>query len=703
MKSAVPWFLAVLAALAAGCTDEGAAAPGDASTSSTPDTSDPKDVPTAATDALSDVSVPADVPDAGADVSMDAAMDATTVPEDAPTADAVPDASDGAADAAAIPDVGPPPVPCVSAAACDDGDACTVDDCNNGVCAHEPRTCDDSDPCTAPSCDPTSGCAFQVPESSPACCYEQVLMEVDFEDASTGGLFVADLAKNTDPPVLWQPDGQRAHSGSISLYFGLPEEHTYDNGMLVAASATTAPMMLPAGHRVSLTFWAYLSVETGKTWDVLSVSVVRSSGTVPVWAKGYETPLEEWTPVSLDLSAFAGEKVQVAFVFNSNDTTYNDGEGVYIDDIHLLSLCAPLECTADADCDDGVPCTDEACAAGTCTWTLSDNCCLTETDCYDGDACTIDVCDVVFGCSHTPLSNPLCCNTSTDCDDKIACTDDLCTGNECKHVVSATPGCCGKVTDCDDGDKCTIDKCDAYQCFNINTCCKDDAECDDGDDVCTIDACTEGACTFTPTGVDGCCPPVAASFDFDGGDPGWEMNNSAGAEQGFQIWAGAPLTKSAPGVLYYGDPVASNFDFGTTEGTALSPPITLQAYSEVSASFWVYMDTEGGDYFDVLSLELVNANEKAFPLWKKGYNLTTMSWHQVVVNLTAFQGQTVRLRFTFYTNDSYGNGGLGVLVDDLQVTSPCVPKSCAVDKDCDDGLPASTEQCMAGFCNYTLP
>jgi hypothetical protein len=35
---------------------------------------------------------------------------------------------------------------------CDDGDPCTVDECDNGTCTHTPVNCDDGDPCTIDEC-----------------------------------------------------------------------------------------------------------------------------------------------------------------------------------------------------------------------------------------------------------------------------------------------------------------------------------------------------------------------------------------------------------------------------------------------------------------------------------------------------------------------------------------------------------------------
>ena len=56
-----------------------------------------------------------------------------------------------------------PPGGCQSDADCDDDDACTTDVCDPGVsCLHVPiDSCVDGDPCTVDSCDPEIGCVFE--------------------------------------------------------------------------------------------------------------------------------------------------------------------------------------------------------------------------------------------------------------------------------------------------------------------------------------------------------------------------------------------------------------------------------------------------------------------------------------------------------------------------------------------------------------
>lgn len=98
-------------------------------------------------------------------------------------------------------------------------------------------------------------------------------------------------------------------------------------------------------------------------------------------------------------------------------------------------------------------------------------------DCDDGDPCTVDACNEGI-CSHLPTQGP--------CDDEDACTDsDLCLDGVCA----------GSPMGCDDGKPCTLDSCDpALGCFAVD----DPALCEDGN-PCTDHACTaSGGCTSTP-------------------------------------------------------------------------------------------------------------------------------------------------------------------------------------------------------------
>jgi len=155
------------------------------------------------------------------------------------------------------------------------------------------------------------------------------------------------------------------------------------------------------------------------------------------------------------------------------------------------------ECTLDSDCDDGLSCTADACAAGVCGHMPVHSACgdglfcngveacapssaLSDPvtgcvggpapDCDDGMSCTIDRCDE---------ASDSCLNTADDsvCDDGLFCTGmEACApaapGHDARGCVA------GPAATCDDAIPCTTDSCSATSdtCEHVAS----DAICDDG-------------------------------------------------------------------------------------------------------------------------------------------------------------------------------------------------------------------------------
>ncbi len=175
--------------------------------------------------------------------------------------------------------------------------------------------------------------------------------------------------------------------------------------------------------------------------------------------------------------------------------------------------------TDDGTCDDGNPCTKDACGgADGCKYTNdsgqacdADGSVCTEKDqckdgkcvagaaktCDDGNPCTTDTCDPKKGCVYAPGSG-LPCNA----DDNPCTTNDLCKDGKCEA---------GAKKSCDSGDVCILGKCDlnggkckytskdGEVCNDGNPCSKDEKckgdvckgevlDCDDKN-TCTIDSC----------------------------------------------------------------------------------------------------------------------------------------------------------------------------------------------------------------------
>jgi hypothetical protein len=223
-------------------------------------------------------------------------------------------------------------------------------------------------------------------------------------------------------------------------------------------------------------------------------------------------------------------------------------------------------CRRDADCDDGIECTHDACGKDGCIFTPDD------TLCGDDAPCTIDVC-TLDGCAfvpdHTQCDDGVDCTDDScepdgclfepnefHCEDGIQCTVDACTPQGCTfepddglcyetpscEVLACDPGAgcvvISEPTPCDDGIECTFDGCDAAgQCYHepCDSLCNDADFCDgvercDADAgcvagppacqlglACSADTCSDPDQQCQHSAPAGCAPPVRLLVGDGGG------------------------------------------------------------------------------------------------------------------------------------------------------------------------------------------
>lgn len=203
-----------------------------------------------------------------------------------------------------------------------------------------------------------------------------------------------------------------------------------------------------------------------------------------------------------------------------------------------------IDCTTNAQCNDGHTCTSDTCAAGTCNHTELDNLCPDPLKCDGIDRCNPDNddADATTGCyaPGNPCEPRVCkeatyvegdpatctdCASNADCSDDITCTKDTCDGNTgfCAH--NEDDDLCPDTLFCNGDDRCDPEDSDAdangcvnglaflvnaagvvgYPCANAckesnNTCfdCTSNLECSDGIS-CTDDTCdgNTGDCTHS--------------------------------------------------------------------------------------------------------------------------------------------------------------------------------------------------------------
>jgi hypothetical protein len=605
---------------------------------------------------------------------------------------------------------------------CDDGDPCTDDSCDaltgcshapsvGVVCCEEDGDCADPGPCAVATC--SAGVCTKTAVAGVGCCEEAVWSE-SFDGGVAGGFSLGGSGA-----VGWTviPPGPKAPSPA--LYFGDPASGTYDFGTS-AGTATSPAVLLPLGVESALSFSARLDVEPAAGFDVLTVEILAPDGlAVPVWTKAVDLEaLDAWESYSLDLSGLAGTEIRVRFTFDTVDASWNDGGGVWVDDLAVTSTCAPRPCAAEgdcadrlvqiigscedgacayapnawtcgepADCDDGDACTEDDCTVGFCDAAPADGCCSGPEDCDDGDVCTMDLCLGGPGGACTWIEALECCAKVFDCDDGNPCTKDACPVplGLCAHTPVAS--CCVGHVECDDADPCTEDACLLGACVSLVSCCSGDGDCA-SEDPCRLGACEGGTCVWTFADSPACCNPVVAHWTFDSSLDGW----TPVASEGDVAWhLAASADDPADLVLAYASQDGVTYATGDVSSGAIeSPQIVPPLAGRLTFRLWLHNEFSGAASANlgVDEVRLVALPEGADPvvLWTSSASdrawwaeaadgtLAGPTWTLVgPLLLTELLGAPTVLRFEFDSKDAALNDFGGARIDDVEIQAPCAP------------------------------
>ncbi len=517
--------------------------------------------------------------------------------------------------------------PCETAASSpcgSDGEACTDDLCLGftnlsgfGVCEHAIITacaqpectqatvatdCPVTGVCDRPTC--TDGlCGFETlpPEQ---CCNRDSLLVAGFD---TGLDDFTVWTYQGDSPVHWQSSPWRSVSGGGSLYYGDGASRTFVSADYVFGEATSPVVEVPATGYSFLSFQLFLATEfddfVGEYYnpleaDLFTVHVVEDIGSAqdPLWTKLKLTPvwtshavrgttLQQFVPVGVDLTRWAGKKIRILLRFDPSDTEKNNYEGVYVDDLSIQhDPCVRRNCSSADDCF-----VDGVCKTGTCQ---------------------DQVCDV------TTVGPQGCCSVQTECDDGNGCTVDGCLQNACVHDPIEKPGCCIPAT--------------------------------------LYEEHFDAATTLPGFAVADLSTPGVG-----GAHVGWERVD----------WN----SRSDPGSMHFGNDVDYD-NGGVAKGTATTSAIVLPSVGTFGATFQLFLNIEPNAERDLFKVEVVDGATATQVFAKtavSGEHYST--WYSVpVIDLTAFRGKAIQLRFTFDSVDSQQNTGTGVFIDDLMVLKTCL-------------------------------
>ncbi|MCB9788358.1 MAG: hypothetical protein H6744_16885 [Deltaproteobacteria bacterium] len=392
-------------------------------------------------------------------------------------------------------------------AACDDGDPCTIDDaCAAGVCQGDVLPCDDSNPCTSDACDPQTGACAATPLDGGAC--------DDGSPCTENGVCVAGVCTGQATDC---DDGDPCTTDACTEAEGCthqPWTGECDDGDPCTtadqcATGVCAGVALDCSDAVACTMDACESGQCVHTPDAASCDDGNPC-----------------TDESCDPVAGCANPPRVGACDDGNPCTVGDAcDG---------GVCVP----GPPDCNDDVPCTIDACGAdGVCVHTPDDS------PCADGNPCTSDRCDAITGCENTP-------DDGAACDDGSPCTDgDLCSGGGCQPGDNVCE--CTVAADCGNGDPCgatfdcvelpdltrecvqtappvvctpSTEPCQVLACSSVTGACEsvavdDGTPCPDNDPCTTAEVCQSGLCATSPTDcddaidctLDACVPDIGCS------------------------------------------------------------------------------------------------------------------------------------------------------------------------------------------------
>ena len=426
---------------------------------------------------------------------------------------------------------------------CDDSDLCTANDnCISGDCVGKMIICNDGNLCTDDSCLPADGCTYTP--NNDACDDGNMCTGPDLCEA--GECAGADLSCEclTDSECSSFEDGNLCNGTLYCDTTKAPFECQVSAGTVVQCPVPQGPdgpcldaVCAPGSGECST-----VPANDGAACDdgnpctaADECSAGVCAGLVPV--------------VCNDANGCTDDSCNpaVGCVYDPNSATCDDGDFCTLGDSCQGGACQPGQaldcaddnsctldgCNADATCShlllDALPCDDgdvctknDVCVVGQCTGTPFVDCCTADADCADDNPCTENLCNLNTGeCQALTagLNGAPCDADATGCTADDQCAGGVCTAgaqvecplpdNVCLYAVCMGTGpdsydCVAQPfaegTPCDDGLAC-----------NVGSTCQPDATCGGGlvktimectDEIGIITTCLAGLCVEP----DGCTP-----------------------------------------------------------------------------------------------------------------------------------------------------------------------------------------------------
>jgi hypothetical protein len=121
--------------------------------------------------------------------------------------------------------------------------------------------------------------------------------------------------------------------------------------------------------------------------------------------------------------------------------------------------------------------------------------------------------------------------------------------------------------------------------------------------------------------------------------------------------------------FYYGQETTLNYDTGApNSGSITSVPIDLGDVVGVNLSFQHYLRKEDSVIYDTARVQVSTDDGVSWEdVYVPSHDSEGSGFEKVDVNLSAYAGQIIRLRFSFETFDLVHNNAEGWIIDDVLV------------------------------------
>ena len=167
--------------------------------------------------------------------------------------------------------------------------------------------------------------------------------------------------------------------------------------------------------------------------------------------------------------------------------------------------------------------------------------------------------------------------------------------------------------------------------------------------------------------------------DVEQGENGWTTpwpgSTPYGCPSGRGLWhvsTRRPYPSSSSHSWYYGNETTGDYNVGQNCGALVSPATSLCSAVNATLTFWSWYETENDPaYVNTHDLKYVEVSSDGGP-WNLLYQLMSPgnamnTWERISIDLSAYAGHSIRIRFRFDSRDALFNSYEGWYIDDVRI------------------------------------